>query len=135
MFRMKSIVSLITFLPLLSCAAPGVMQNTLVLQYDEFGPQVVAHELIGMEWWQWQSHGDSRPRKYNVKVVVYKSVSLQEVKRSYPVLPEKQQDYRYVEYRAALDYLDKLIIEDAMEPLIRKLTITKSRISRTLASK
>jgi hypothetical protein len=76
-----------------------------VLPYEAFGPQVVAHELIGMEWWQWDSHGDSEPRKYPIKVVVYWNQSLEETKKRYPVVREKEQDYRYVEYETAKRHL------------------------------
>lgn len=76
-----------------------------MLPYDAFGPQVVAHELIGMEWWQWDSHGDSEPKEYPIKVVVYWNQSLEETKKRYPVIREKEQDYRYVEYEAAKRHL------------------------------
>jgi hypothetical protein len=48
-----------------------------VVPYEAFGPQAIAYKLIGMEWWQWDNHGDSRPRKYPIKVVIYWGQSLE----------------------------------------------------------
>ncbi|EKE70635.1 hypothetical protein [Gallaecimonas xiamenensis] len=64
-------------------------QQMMVLSYQAFGPQVTATEVLGNEWWQWQAHGDSRPRDYDVKVVVYRGISLIDVKAAYPVIEEK----------------------------------------------
>jgi hypothetical protein len=81
--------------------------SALILRYQDFGPQVVSHEALGMEWYQWNSHGsDDSNEDDDVKVVVYRGVPLDEVKKIYPVI-EGKQDYRYLEYKAALDLLDK----------------------------
>jgi len=81
--------------------------NTLTLQYQDFGPQVMSYELIGMEWYQWNSQGPDDPNANDeVKVVVYRKIPLKEVERRYPVI-EGKQDYRYLEYQAALDLLRK----------------------------
>ena len=81
----------------------------VVLPYGSFGPQAIAHELIGMEWWQWDSHGDSRPREYPIKVVVYWDQTLQKTKKQYPIDRSKEQDFRYVEYTSAVNHLEKSI--------------------------
>ena len=87
-------------------------RRTIVLPYSDFGPQVIAYEFIGYEWYQWNSHGNSNPHtKYNVKVIVYKNITLKEVQELYPVNKDKKQDYRYVEYKEALKYLDRNIKE------------------------
>jgi hypothetical protein len=81
--------------------------HTLILRYQDFGPQVVAHKWLGMEWYQWNSHGSDDPNEDDdIKVVVYRGVPLDEVKRIYPVV-EGRQDYRYLEYETALDLLSK----------------------------
>jgi hypothetical protein len=81
--------------------------DALILQYQDFGPQVMSYELIGMEWYQWNSQGPDDPNASDeVKVVVYRKIPLKEVKRRYPVI-EGKQDYRYLEYQAALDLLHK----------------------------
>lgn len=81
----------------------------IIFPYGAFGPQSAAYELIGMEWWQWESHGDSRPRDYPIKVVVYWDQSLEQTKKKYPVDKTKEQDYRYVEYTVATAHLEKTI--------------------------
>jgi len=78
-----------------------------VLPYSAFGPQVIAHELIGMEWWQWDNHGDSRPREYPIKVVVYWDQTLEETQKRFPVEREKEKDFRYVEYAPAVKHMEK----------------------------
>jgi len=110
-----------------SCAVADTKQ-TLVLDYGNFGPQAAAWELLGMEWWQWQSHGDSRPRKYDVKVVVYRDIALEAVQKKYPVSEPQQKDYRYVRYSEALKYLDQKI-EENMDPTVTEtLKATKTKI-------
>jgi len=87
-------------------------KHALVLDYDDFGPQAMAWETIGMEWWQWDSHGNDNPDKqYPIHVVVYRDIKLEEVKSLYPVDKEKEQDYRYIEFNEAIQYLQKHIRE------------------------
>lgn len=112
---------------LLGCSS-NIQQRVVVLQYSEFGPQVIASEVIGMQWWQWQDHGDSRPRDYDVQVVVYRNTNLDEVKLIYPVIPEKSQDYRYLEYGAALRYLDEKIKDNFVEAVTADLRKTRYKL-------
>ena len=84
--------------------------GTAIFDYEDFGPQVAVYELIGFQWWQWESHGDPDPgNKAAIKVVVYWNEPLTTVKTRYPVIPEKKQDYRYLVYDKARDHLQKLI--------------------------
>lgn len=46
--------------------------SPFLLGYDDFEPQIIAHELLGMGWWQWESHDEFRPAQYDIAVVVYK---------------------------------------------------------------
>ncbi len=96
-------------LPLLSSCSTvqKPRANTLVLSYDDFGPQVMSYRQLGMGWYQWNSQGPDDPNATDdIRVVVYRDISADEVKRIYPVI-EKKQDYRYLEYQAALDLLKK----------------------------
>jgi hypothetical protein len=115
----KEILLGVTFIAgtiLLSCAEtqkPNVAEvqkpraNTLVLSYDDFGPQVMSYRQLGMGWYQWNSQGPDDPNATDdIRVVVYRDISADQVKRIYPVI-EKKQDYRYLEYQAALDLLKK----------------------------
>ena len=119
---------LMLFALLVTTSAVAQTRHTLILDYNEFGPQVEAYELLGMQWWQWQTHGDSRPRKYDIKVVVYKGIDLETVKEKFPVNQLQEQDYRYVKYSDALQYLDKRIQEIDIPELTAKLKVTRLRI-------
>ena len=103
--------------------------RVLILQYDDFGPQAAAWELIGMQWWQWDSHGDSDPNtKYDIKVIVYRDIPLANIKKLYPVIKEKKQDYRYLEYAKAIDYLNDNIKENIIPEVTSTLQKTKHKI-------
>ena len=125
------LLALMAFL-LVACAHAEV-KSMVVLDYNDFGPQAAAYELLGMEWWQWQSHGESRPQAYNIKVVVYKDVTLDSVKQKYPVVQEQLKDYRYVSYNDAIQYLDDIIQENLMPELTTKLKQTKQTLLKEFA--
>jgi hypothetical protein len=85
--------------------------NTLVLAYQDFGPQVIAYELLGMEWYQWRCASCGKPDdKFDIKVVVYRDISLSDAMALYPTI-ENKADYRHVEYARALQFIDKQISE------------------------
>ncbi len=87
-------------------------KNICVLDYENFGVQAMAHDLIGFQWYQWNSHGDPDPTAtYDIKVIVYNNIPLRKVKELYPVIRELRQDFRYVEYTKTLQYFDKQIIQ------------------------
>ncbi len=111
-----------------SCSASDYKCVT-VLQYSDFGPQVIASEVIGMEWWQWQTHGASRPIKSDVKVVVYKGIPLRKIEERYPVIPQRQKDFRYLELQSALLFLNKKIEENLMASVTTTLVRTREQIS------
>ena len=102
--------------------------NTLVLRYQDFGPPSVSYALLGMEWYQWNSQGPDDPNADDddVKVVVYRNVPLDEVRKDYPVV-ERKQDYRYLEYKAALDLLNKYEADSFWD----QYPETKERTGRT----
>ena len=85
-------------------------KKLIILNYSDFGPQSMSYDVLGKEWWQWKTHGDSRPGKHHeIKVIVYRNITLKKVKNLYPVIKENKQDYRYLEYQKAIDYLDDKI--------------------------
>lgn len=118
-------------LSLVACATHGA-GKTLVLQYEDFGPPSAAHELIGMDWWQWLDHGDSRPKRYDIKVVVYRNVEQPQVRQLYPSDPSRELDFRYVAYADAMGYLDRMIKENVIESLTSQLQTTRTRIVSAL---
>jgi hypothetical protein len=96
---------------LCGCSDGNAEAYTAVFEYDDFGPQVAACELIGMGWYQWDNHGYEEPDyKYNIKVVVYYQISLDDVKRAYPTV-KGEVDYRYVTKERALSHLKSKIAE------------------------
>lgn len=87
-------------------------RQTMILSYSCFGPQALAYELIGFQWYQWNPCGHPDPKHIDtIWVVVYKDISIEEVKKLYPVVEDLRQDYRYVNYDEAMQYLDRHINE------------------------
>ena len=86
-------------------------EGVFVAQYGDFGPPQLSNKLIGNKWWQWDDPENHQPVTYNVKVVVYRDISLKTVKHAFPVIPEEKQDYRYVSYEEASEYFDQTIAE------------------------
>lgn len=126
MFKQLVLILLTTLLTSCSGHSP---QNVLLLDYKDFGPQIIAREAIGMEWWQWQAHGNSNPAAvYPVKVAVYRDITVTEVEQRYPVKPEHKKDFRYLEYQRALRFLDEKIAENVQENVTEQLKATRKRI-------
>ena len=70
----------------------------------------MAHEIIGFQWYQWNSSGDSDPNKIdNIKVVVYWDEPIEKIKKKYPLSKDKKKDYRYLSFNKAMEYLDSSI--------------------------
>src|SRR5688500_12723398 len=104
----------------------------LVLDYHrEFSPSALTWEIVGDPWYQWNNHGSSDPRQFDdIKVVIYRNISLEEVKQMYPVDEKKLRDYRYLDYETAIDFLSK----HGDEPYLETLKDTKQKIIENLGS-
>lgn len=133
---MPNLIRLLILLPILFlvCACTNTHErNTIILDYKDFGPQVIANEVVGSEWWQWDAHGAPDPTtSYNVKVVVYRNIDIATVKTKYPVSAEQQKDYRYLEYSQSISYLDKHIrhtVETPLTGMTKTLVETKRKIN------
>lgn len=96
---------------MLACTHTAHRQFCTILQYKDFGPPALATDLIGTSWWQWDNHGDSHPREYPISVIVYRDVDLEMLETLFPVSETKKQDYRYVAYSKAMDFLNNAIEE------------------------
>lgn len=103
--KMKSFLSAL----ILGLSVSHVCAGEEILPYSAFGPQVAAYELIGMEWWQWDSHGSEDDHEYPIKVVVYWDQTQEVTAKRYPVDQEKLQDFRYLEYSKAVEHLEATI--------------------------
>ena len=124
-----TILTLTAFILVGCVCLSNIQTKTTILNYEEFGPQAAAYETIGMQWWQWDTHGDSRPGiRYDIKVVVYKDIQLSRVKKAFPVIRKKHQDFRYLSYKKAVQYLDDQIQEDILPETTRVLRKTRKRI-------
>ncbi|MDO6686728.1 MULTISPECIES: hypothetical protein [unclassified Agarivorans] len=108
---MRALVLLLGVLMVSACSQAPIEQHTYVLPYKAFGTPSMSGKLLGVEWFQWNAHGDSRPRAYPVNIVVYRGVALKNVEAAYPVNLEAEMDYRYVEYSDALIYFENNIVE------------------------
>ena len=126
-------IAAVLFVALCAAGCVTTPRNMMVLRYHDFGPQAAAYQMIGMEWWQWDHHGDPDPSfKYDVRVVVYRAIPLSQVQKAYPVVKAKKQDFRYVAYTKAMAYLDRHIQENVIGELTDRLRETKSRIEKEL---
>jgi len=104
--------------------------KTLILKYSDFGPQAMAYETIGQQWWQWQSTGsDNAGATYDIKVVVYQGMPPQAVAQRYPVNEKTKQDYRYLKLENAMDYLDRNIKEDVLPEVTALLRKSRHKIT------
>ena len=94
-----------------SCAITNNPSSTnfIVLDYSDFGPQEIAEELIGPNYWQWDTGHYSRPQKFDIKVVVFRDMKLDAVKAMFPIDRNNKKDFRYVEYHLAMTWYDKQI--------------------------
>jgi hypothetical protein len=117
---------------------PSRPPHTLVLDYDDFGPQAMAFGLLGMQWWQWEAGGSWEPGdRFDIRVVVYRGITLAAVQAEYPTV-EGRADYRYVSYDDAMAYFERSMaeIEDEDEPLLRglhgELAATRARVRQAL---
>lgn len=88
-----------------------IRAGEVILPYSAFGPQAAAYELVGMEWWQWDPHGDSRPRDYPIKIVVFWDQTRDDTAKKHPVDRDNLQDFRYVEYSKAVTHMARIIQE------------------------
>lgn len=86
--------------------------GSAVFDYNDFGPQALAYETIGFQWYQWNNVGDCDPSKIDpIKVVVFWNESLAAIREKFPVNPKKKQDYRYLSYQDAINYLNSVLSE------------------------
>lgn len=104
------------FLALLCCFVTACASTTkpsssnfIILDYADFGPQDIAEELIGPNYWQWDSGQYSTPQNFDIKVIIYREMELDEVKKMFPASKVEQKDFRYIPYQAAINWYDEKI--------------------------
>lgn len=106
----------------------------LVLEYGDFGHQVMAWETLGGQWWQWDPDAKSDPvHEHAIRVVVYHGIPIKQIKERFPVDKLKQQDFRYLDARESVRYLNRNI--DALEKLDDEVSLAiKQRLIETRAA-
>ena len=136
---MKIKISLLILGYLFILACNNSLKQYAIFDYEDFGPQAMAWEKIGMQWWQWDNHGDSDPdSKYDIKVVIYKGIQLGQIKKLFPLDKSQNKDFRYLEYHDSMKYLNDKIEELSHEKeewainLRRHLVDTKDRIQHEI---
>lgn len=117
---------------------PSRPPYTVVLAYDDFGPQALAGTLIGPQWWQWEAGGSWEPEdRFDIRVVVYRGLTAQEVAREYPTV-KGEADYRYVTHDQAMAHFARAMAEIKGEPSLQQLHVqlqaTRARVRRALGS-
>lgn len=123
--------------PVAPSQAPSPEPPVVVLPYDAFGPQAMAHTLVGFAWWSWEGGGSYGPGDtFDVRVVVHRDGERAAAEQRWPTVPALEQDRRLVSRSEALGWLDERIAELAGEPefqgLREELRATRARIEREL---
>ncbi len=108
--------------------------NTVSLDYRAFGPQAMAYEIIGNEWWQWQEGGAISGQSYDINVIVYRNVTARELREKFPLVKEQLIDPRYLKYDDAIAYLDKHIAENLNPELTDRLSATRKTLIEHFAN-
>ncbi len=123
----------------LACFVAGCSaKHVIVLKYDDFGPPSLGGELIGVSWYQWDTHGyEEDDFECNIRVLVFDGISEEEVRSQYPSMVGVV-DYRYVNRKDATAFLKQKIEEceeynreaphNAFEDVLKILRSTLRRI-------
>ena len=117
------IYALILVLFITGCANKS--PEYILLKYSDFGPQAIAYKTIGYEWYQWGNSGSGNPKEsYNIKVVVYRNITLKKIKKLFPVSEKEGKDFRYIEYTKSINYLNEHIkeLKQIKEPFAKDLS-------------
>lgn len=113
---------------LLSSCASRISRTTVVFDYADFGPQAMAYKVIGPKNHQWDPQVPIPFGAEGVRVVVYRNIDLEIVKQHFPVDPQRHQDYRYLTYGEAMDYLDARIRQNLLKRITLRLEETRDAI-------
>jgi len=118
-------------------AAPDVPGRMIVLDYDDFGPQAMAHELLGLDCYSFGDCCCSEPDdEFDVRVVVHDGASEAAARARYPTGPDRG-DYRIIDVAAARRFVDAQLAdlatwppEDRLPALEATLRATRERLAR-----
>lgn len=128
--RMVEKLIVLTLLVLLNgCTASSERYRLdyVVFEYEDFGPQAMAYELIGMQVWQWQDFESDPDEEFDIRVVVFEG-DRDLFQKKFKTIPAQQLDYRLVRYPDAVQYLNHQIEENIMPAVTERLRRTKTRL-------
>lgn len=132
--RMVEKLIVLTLLVLLNgCTASSERYRLdyVVFEYEDFGPQAMAYELIGMQVWQWQDFVSDPDEEFDIRVVVFEG-DRDLFQKKFKTIPAQQLDYRLVSYPDAVQYLNHQIEENIMPVVTERLERTKARLEAEL---
>lgn len=123
---------LCALLMLTAACASKLSRSVLVLDYADFGPQAMAYPLLDHRRLPWDPHAPLILGQGQIKVVVYRGVSLEAVQAAYPPDRSRNIDYRYVNYSEALQYLDTQIQRNLLPRVTPRLIRARERLEAEL---
>lgn len=112
----------------LSACVSGVSKATLVLNYADFGPQAMAYKIIGRNQLPWAPNTPPVLGESQIRIVVYRGITKEEVEAAFRPNKHSHYDYRYVPYRSALNYLDNNIARNILAKVTLRLEATRNKI-------
>ena len=132
---MKAFVIGLAALFLLGGCATRLQKSTIVLEYDDFGPQAMAYKLIGKKRMPWAPDTPVMIGEGHIYVVVYKGVPVEDLEIRYSADADANIDYRLVPYEQAITYLDTQIAQNILRKVTLKLEGTRTKVQSKLGSK
>lgn len=112
--------------------ASRITKSTVVFEYADFGPQAMAYRVLGPKNLQWEPEVPIMIGQGKVYVVVYRGIPLEAVANHFPPDRSRNQDYRYIQYGEALNYLDAKIERNLLRRVTERLRRTREAIIDTL---
>ncbi len=116
-----------------SCATGTInsKHHYSLFEYEDFGPQAMAYELIGMQVLQWQDFVSGPGEEFDIRVVVFEG-DRDLFQKKFKTIPAQQLDYRLVSYPDAVQYLNHQIEKNIMPVVTERLERTKARLEAEL---
>lgn len=122
----------VVLLVLCGGCASRVEKSTAVFEYADFGPRVMAYNLLGPKNLQWEPEVPIMIGQGKVYVVIYRGLPVEAVERHYPQDRSRNIDYRYIQYGEALNYLDAKIERNLLRRVTERLRRTRDKLIAVL---
>lgn len=129
---MRKTLCLLLFAVSIASCASRISRQTIVLEYADFGPQVMAYRAIGPKRMSWAPDTPIQVGSGGIYVVVYRDVALADVEEAYRASELDNRDYRYLGYSEALNYLDVQITQNRLRKVTQRLEATRAQVVNKL---